>query len=408
VLLAILVVGLAAAGVAVSLMGAARIYLSFMEQAQHEKVARIRLQGLLEWACLLVATSPYHNANNLRLAQTDPTPDGTPGPTPLLEIDDCTVTVNRLTASLYQLRASCANTPPLLVRVATTSFPARFCLLTPAAVNISHSNYRGPVLCGHARFVSRIPLSFHWPVLSLSRPAFSSPVTATSTFSAGLLQSTPLKISILDPVTPLTKKLRRGPAIETREGLLVVRDHCTVRFKKQIVEVATESGEKAAVALNAPLLILILGNCRVSGPLEGRVSILAEGKVRICGDILYLRNGQPINPKDTKERGTTALAIIARGDILYAPQKEDLTVCAALASINGSIHPAFTHKAGRLLVFGTRICAKRPWRKRKNQGFREATYIADPAILNSPPPVLPTVTLPRFFGYQIASPGEKR
>ena len=405
-LIAILVVGMAVAGIAVAIVTAARIHLSFMKVVNDKKTAQVRLQGILDWACILIATSPYNGATNLRLADADATADGIPGSKPLCQFGECRVTVNRLSENLYELRASCPPADPLVVRVSPTSFPAHFCLITPAPLNISNSSYLGAVLCGSARFILSKPRLFTSPILSLSRPVFSSRQAAFSPFTSGIFDKTPLTLRILDPLTPLVRKHRRGKALETLEGIVVSRTNCTVTFERDIATVETDSGGKVRIRLDAPLTILVLGDCRVQGELSGRVSIVVRGTVRIGGDILYLANGTPlsITENGVHTRGNASLAIIARGDILYDQKGEDLTVCGALVSVGGSIHPAFSRKAGKLTIFGTRICAERPWRRKKGLGFAKAVYIADPDILNFPPPLLPKVTLPRFFAYQVASP----
>jgi len=410
VLIAILVVGMAAAGIAVAIVTAARIHLSFMNAVNDKKRAQVRLQGILDWACVLVATSPYNGATNLRLAEADPTADGVPGTKPLCQFGECRVTVNRLSENLYELCASCSGADPLILRVSPTSFPARFCLVTPDSLNISNSSYLGAVLCGSARFILSKPRLFTSPILSLSRPLFSSRQAAFSPFTSGIFDETPLPLRILDPLTPLVRKHRRGKPLETLDGMVVARTNCTVIFERDIVRIETDAGDKVHIRLDAPLTILVLGDCRVQGELSGRVSIVASGRVRIVGDILYLANGAPlsITKRGVDTRGNASLAIVARGDILYDQKNENLTVCGALVSVCGSIHPAFSRRAGKLTIFGTRICAERPWRRRKGLGFAKAVYIADPAILNFPPPILPKVTLPRFFAYQVVLPERGR
>jgi len=410
VLIAILVVGMAAAGIAVAIVTAARIHLSFVNAVNDRKKAQVRLQGVLDWACVLVATSPYNGVTNLRLAEADPTADGIPGSKPLCQFGECKVIVNRLSEDLYELRATCSGADPLIVRVTPTSFPASFCLVTPAALNISNSSYLGAVLCGSARFVFLKPRLFTRPILCLSRSVFASRQAAFSPFTSGIFDRAPLPLRILDPVTPLANKHSKGEPLETLDGMVVVRTNCTVAFDGDVARIETDEGGKVHIRLDAPLTILVLGDCRVQGELSGRVSIVATGSVRIVGDILYVASGVPVRvtEKGVDRRGNASLAIVARGDILYDQKGEDLTVCGALVSVSGSIHPAFSRKAGRLTIFGTRICAKRPWRRRKGLGFAKALYIADPAILNFPPPLLPKVTLPRFFAYQVVTPARSR
>jgi len=381
-----------------------------MKTVNDKKKAQARLQGILDWACVRIATSPYNGATNLRLAESDATVDGVRGAKPLCQLGECRVTVNRLSEDLYELCASCPPADPLILRVSPTSFPAHFCLMTPSSLNISNSSYLGAVLCGSARFILSKPRLFTSPILSLSCPVFSSRQAAFSPFTSGIFDKTPLPLRILDPVTPLVKKHRSGEPLEMLEGMVVVRSNCTVTFERDIATIETDKGGKVHIRLNAPLTILVLGDCRVQGELSGRVSVVVRGTVRIVGDILYLANGAPlyITEKAVDTRGNASLAIVAQGDILYDQKGEDLTVCGALVSVYGSIHPAFSRRAGKLTIFGTRICARRPWRRRKRIGFAKAVYIADPAILNSPPPLLPKVTLPCFFAYQVASPESGR
>lgn len=409
-LLAILIVGLVAAGIGASIVAVTRLHKNIIMQLTQSKVAQVQLQGILEWAFLLIASSPYKGDQNLRLLESDPTIDGSPGPKPLCRIGDAVVMVNRLSKNLFQLCASYPGASPVIVRVSPVSFPARFCLVTPASVNIGHSNYYGAVLCGCTRFVLDKPLLFSYPLISLNPPKFSSKEALASTFLSGFLSETQLSLRILDIVTPLAERFRRGAAVEQREGILVVRQDCTVLFKRNIVYVATDKGVSKSVELNAPLTVLVLGDCRVSGRLDGRVSLLVKGRVWICGDLVYLVEDVGVEFEGGKvvERGVASLVIVATGDIIYAPQKEDMIVCAALTSVYGSIHPVINRHLGKLLVFGTRICKKRPWRRKKDAGFRTALYIADPGILASPPPVLPSVTVPHFFGYQFAVGGQRR
>jgi len=406
-----MVIGLVVAGISVSVVVATRLHTEAVMASLHRKKRSIHLQGVLEWAAFLIATSPYRGGDNLRLVEADPSIDGAPGATPLCKIGDAVVTVNRLSERVFQIRASSPDTDPIVVCVSSVSFPAQFCLITTAAVNIAHSNYHGGVLSHHLRFVLRRPLLFTSPLISVKTPKFASHKSLASTFSYGLVSGLQIEPRIVDVLTPLTQKLRKGSTIEKKEGMLVVRGNCAVEFRRDTLSVTTEKGKTEMVPLDSPLTVVVLGDCRVSGELEGRVSLLVEGRVWLCGDTVYVSDGNRVRFKDGRivgERGDAALAIIAKGDILYAPKKENLIVCGALASIHGAIRPAVKASLQKLLIFGTRICKKRPWRWRKGAGFRSATYIADPAILATPPPVLPAVTLPRFFAYRFAPPRQRR
>ncbi|RKY17832.1 MAG: hypothetical protein DRP63_03070, partial [Planctomycetota bacterium] len=308
-LIAILVVGMAAAGIAVAIVSAARIHLSFVNAANNSKRAQVRLQGILDWACVLVATSPYSGARNLRLAEADPIADGVPGAKPLCQFGECKVVVNRLSEDLYELRATCSGADPLIVRVSPTSFPAGFCLVTPAPLNISNSSYLGAVLCGSARFVLLRPRLFTCPILSLSRSVFASRKAAFSPFASGIFDEALLPLRILDPVTPLASKHSEGEPLETLDGMVVARTNCTVIFEGDIAKIQTDEGDRVHIRLDAPLTILVLGDCRVQGELSGRVSIVASGRVRIVGDILYLANGAPlsITKRGVDTRGNASL-----------------------------------------------------------------------------------------------------
>ncbi|MCX7703919.1 MAG: hypothetical protein N2234_07490, partial [Planctomycetota bacterium] len=264
---------------------------------------------------------------------------------------------------------------------------------------------------------------FTHPLLSGGKFIFSSLSAAKTEFKKGYSELFPIsprppqnyieRIKKEIPLPEKSIKLNGANISLTSQAILVSPEpniQISITLKGTEILLSTDAKNGSSVTLNIPDdgLVLVEGNLSISGTIKKRLTIVSSGTIRITGDILYLdkNDNHPFLPdfeSNSSYSGDSSLALVAVSDILYQPvlpsqsDSSGLKVCALLISLNGSIRSEMSTRMAHLLIYGSRICRKRPYRLIKGTGFADATYLLDPKLAANPPRFAPSFSVPSIL-----------
>lgn len=386
----------------------------------HSEQTRIRyeLEGALELCAQRILKAPYKNGKNTLLFTAAKTGK-------LFSLNGVNISVRRMNNCYEIIVQKDEKYPRYRVWVKEKSIPKGFVLFVlDDDLNVTNSTYESAIFVrGDIRLISDKEVEFKHPLYAGGRLLFSSVAVTDSEFGAGYLERLSLK-PLLDEkfVESLRREIPQGEKVELIEGarLLIAPGAIVVHpdkntlvsltFKEKEVVVSStfSKGHRPKRYLRIPKdgLILVEGDVYVSGRLKTEVTVASTGSIYIVDDIVYVdaKGYEPLqknNEKNKEYSGIVSLALVARDDIIYKPRHKSLIICGLLVALKGSIRPAADCKAEKLVIYGVRICRKRPYRLRKGIGFASAEYLYDANLLNSPPRFAPLLNIPSFHALKV-------
>jgi len=415
----ILVLGLSflLAAVAFSVLSLVMVRRRAFEIHSEEIQTRYELDGALEFCAQLITKAPYRNGRNTLLLKS------VSKGAPLFSSANVDVTVRDVGDCYELILQKKDGRLRYRVWVKERSIPEGFVLFVlDDGVNITNSAYGGAIFArGNIGIVSDRETEFTHPLHTAGRFVFSSVAVVGSRFRRGYSE----KLNILPSLPPdyierLRERMKtdRRVTVGTAE-LLLGYETMLIRSSDGSVVSLLFQGEEVVVRVVGPEkkgekalpipddgLIFVEGDVSLSGRLGRRLTLVSTGSIRIVDDLVYV-DGSGREPfTDDGERvkeysGDSSLALVALDDIIYQPKGETLKVCGLLVTLKGRARPADRCKAERLLIYGVRICKKRPFRLRRGFGFSSAMYLYDPRLPRAVPKFAPLLNIPAFCGLKV-------
>jgi len=415
----ILVLGLSflLAAVAFSVLSLIMVRRRAFEAHSDQVQARYELDGALEFCTQLIMQAPYENGKNRLLYES-----ASKGR--LLFYSSGVAVKVRNVGDCYELILQKGDARPCYrVWFKERSIPKGFVLFVlDDGLNITNSVYGGAIFArGNIGIVSDRETDFKHPVHTAGRLIFSSVAVMGSRFQGGYSE----KLGILPSLPPdYIERLRKRVKTD-RKGvigsveLLLGYETVLIRPSDGSMVSLMLQGEEMVVRVVGPEkkseksfpipddgLVLVEGDVNVSGRLGRRLTLVSTGSIYIVDDLVYV-DGSGREPfTDSGERvkeysGDSSLALVALDDIVYRPKGEMLKVCGLLVTLEGRARPADVCKAERLIVYGVRICKRRPFRLRRGSGFSSALYLYDPHLPKAVPKFAPLLNIPAFCGLKV-------
>lgn len=416
----ILVLGLSflLAAVAFSVLSLVTLRRRAFETHSEQVQARYELDGALEFCAQLIAEAPYKNGRNTVLYES-----ASKG-----GILFCSAEVNvrvRNVGDCYELLLQKGD-GKLRYRawVKEHSIPKGFVLFVlDDGLNITNSGYGGAVFArGNIGIASNRETEFKHPVHTAGKLVFSSVAAVGSTFRRGYSERLGVLPSLpADYIGTLRKRMRTdGRVVIKGAELLLGSDTILIRpsdgssvnllFQSEevVVRAVTPKREKSETSFPIPDdgLIFVESSVSVSGRLKRRLTLVSTGSIYLVDDLVYVDgNGREPFTDDGEMvkdySGDASLALVAAEEIIYSPKSKKLKVCGLLVTLDGRARPAEGCKAERLVIYGLRICKKRPFRLRRGEGFSSALYLYDPHLPRTVPKFAPLLNIPVFCGLKV-------
>jgi|GEM_PF-3319537 len=404
--------------VAISLLSLVTVRYRHFSLYIEEVQTRHECLGALQFASQLILKAPYQNGKNSFLSCNSSNP--------LLSFNDVTVSAKKISSDIYEITAKKQDSyPTYKIWIKERSIPKDFvAIVFDDTLNISDSKYAGSIFAiRDINIISNEEKVFSHPLLAGGKFLFSSLAAANTEFKGGysdFFPSTPrppqnyLELTRATIPSPSKTFEIRGAKIFVSQETIFITPSSTPRIslvlKGEQMEISTGNETEPPISLDIPDdgLVFVEGEIEIRGYLIKHLTVLTTKSIRITGDIIYLdeNNKPPITSEgetNSLYKAGPSLCLVAGENIVYEPKppSRSLTICALLVALNGSIYSGMALKSDLLIIYGARICRKRPFRLIRDTGFAHAIYLPDPKLATHAPKFAPLLTIPSIVAFKI-------